>query len=218
MISSSCTLFLIFTLICFLPRTSTAPTQPINVRPVIGVLTQPTPAGGQSFLAASYVKWLEAAGAKVVPVPWDANEDTLKEIFYTINGLLLPGGGIYLPGSKYENAATYLYNLTLLANDGGDFFPLWGTCQGFEQLVMMTSGNTSVLENFDSYNYSTPLKFTDQAISSEVFHDLPDKLWETFENKLVCENLHRLGISPLGFLENGLDKFYKLLSINFGPQ
>ena len=38
-----------------------------NSRPVIGILTQPD-LNGQEYIAASYVKYAEAAGARVIPL------------------------------------------------------------------------------------------------------------------------------------------------------
>ena len=51
-----------------------------NERPIIGVLSQPgDPAPpGQSYIAASYVKWLESAGARVVPILYDMSEAEVK--------------------------------------------------------------------------------------------------------------------------------------------
>lgn len=52
----------------------------INERPIIGLLTQPgEPAPvGQSYVAASYVKWLESAGARVVPILYDMTEQEVR--------------------------------------------------------------------------------------------------------------------------------------------
>jgi len=181
-------------------------------------MTQPTDPVyaqfGNYFISASYVKWIESAGAKVIPIPWDATQNTLSEIFKTINGLILPGGSLNLPGSKYEENSLYLYDLTIAANDAGDIFPLWGTCQGFEQLLIMTSGNSSILENFNSYGISLPLKFTAKAKDSLIFRELPQNLWGIYETEPVCENLHHLGISPESFLASNLSTFYDILSTN----
>ena len=69
-----------------------------NPSPVIGVLAEPSTSlghnvGGTSFIAASYVKWLEAAGARVVPLPFDLPELELQKRLEGLNGVLFPGGG-----------------------------------------------------------------------------------------------------------------------------
>ena len=51
-------------------------------RPVIGVMTQPTTSSlGHSSLPASYIKWLESGGAKVVPFLYDMNTTVAKTLF-----------------------------------------------------------------------------------------------------------------------------------------
>jgi glutamine amidotransferase PdxT len=67
-------------------------------------------------------------------------------LFNGINGLLLPGGGVYSIGnssSPFLSAARFLYNLAMDANANGDYFPVWGTCMGFEMLVMLTANSTA---------------------------------------------------------------------------
>lgn len=95
--------------------------------PIIGIFTQaygndPLPA----YIAASYVKYLESAGARVVPIFYDAPLDNLTTIFNQVNGILFPGGGADLATQNtFTIAAEHLWNLAVKANDAGDFFPLW---------------------------------------------------------------------------------------------
>ena len=53
-----------------------------NNRVIIGVLSQPSdPAGpGESYIAASYVKFLEASGARVVPFVHDLPKHEIKRL------------------------------------------------------------------------------------------------------------------------------------------
>ena len=70
---------------------------PINERPIIGILTNPndepvpeyetTP----GYFPASYVKWLEMAGARVVPLPFE-RPSVVKDLLPFINGVLFTGG------------------------------------------------------------------------------------------------------------------------------
>lgn len=78
-----------------------------NEAPVIGILTIPSdddytqyPSSQYSYFAASYVKYVESAGARVLPIPYEADEDTLTKYFNQINGLLLTGGTLALETSK----------------------------------------------------------------------------------------------------------------------
>ena len=67
-------------------------TQQQQPRPVVGVLSQPFYNNNdQYYIAASYVKWLESAGADAIALPYDAPDDLVNEIFSQINGFLFPG-------------------------------------------------------------------------------------------------------------------------------
>mmetsp|Transcript_24813 Transcript_24813/g.69148 ORF Transcript_24813/g.69148 Transcript_24813/m.69148 type:complete len:81 (-) Transcript_24813:892-1134(-) len=66
--------------------------------------------------------------------------------FWKVNGILLPGGGAELkPGFGYYDISAQLLQLAIEANDAGTFFPILGTCLGFEAMVVAVSQNTSIL-------------------------------------------------------------------------
>ena len=77
----------------------------LNNRPIIGILAQeclpyfPAEICNTSYIAASYVKYVESAGARVVPVLINQPEDYYRTIFTSTNGLLLPGGDVSLTDS-----------------------------------------------------------------------------------------------------------------------
>ncbi|KAM9827315.1 LOW QUALITY PROTEIN: gamma-glutamyl hydrolase-like [Neosynchiropus ocellatus] len=145
-----------------------------NDRPIIGILAQdvfkPKP-----YLAASYVKYLESAGARVVPIMINRPLEEYQKLFNSINGVLFPGGSASLFSSGYQRAAKFFYNLAIEANNRGDYFPVWGTCLGFEQLAVLTS-NKSVLVRTNTTGMPMPLNFTDEAKTSRIFKGFPAEL------------------------------------------
>lgn len=71
----------------------------INTRPIIGILSQqskpefePNINMSTSYIAASYVKWIEAAGGQSVPILNTYSKSHVLKIMSRINGVLLPGG------------------------------------------------------------------------------------------------------------------------------
>lgn len=46
------------------------------------------------------------------------------------------------------------------ANDAGDVFPLWGTCNGFELLMSLGAGGENVTSPVDAEDYSIPLNLS----------------------------------------------------------
>ena len=97
---------------------STSANATLQTRPVVGIYSAPyhntsVPgcSGGCDYVAASYVKWLESAGAQSLPIPFGSTDAEVAAIFPQINGVLFPGGGADLP-----SGARYLFQLSYEAN------------------------------------------------------------------------------------------------------
>ena len=64
----------------------------LNYRPVIGILSNPgdgasgrlTNASGTSYIAASYVKFVESAGARVIPLIYNEPSDVLFQVITSV--------------------------------------------------------------------------------------------------------------------------------------
>lgn len=190
-----------------------------NDWPIIGVFTQPSSSkegncnGNCLYLAASYVKYLESAGARVVPINYYSSKSDLDKVFSSINGLFFPGGGAVFPQS-----AQYMFDKAVAANDAGDFFPVWGTCMGFQWLLISASRNADILDppsgQMDAYNLSIPLDFTAEAKSSRLFSDA-GKLFGVLAKENVTMNNHHYGIFTDHFYQtDSLSSFFKVLSTN----
>lgn len=148
----------------------------LNERPIIGILSQPgDPAPkSMSYIAASYIKWVEAAGARVIPIFYDMTPEEVRARFQVINGLLIPGGGAVLsPGHKFYDTAALLVNLAIEANDNGDYFPVHGTCLGMETLSVIISANYTILGDFNAEDAAAPLLYTENAENSHLIKSLP---------------------------------------------
>lgn len=196
----------------------------INNFPIIGVFTQPSSStegnckGSCMYLAASYVKYLEAAGARIVPINYSASKAELDTIFESVNGVFFPGGGSVFPSS-----AQYIFDKVVAANDAGDHFPLWGTCMGFQWLMISASRNANILDptngQMDSENYSIPLDFTSAAASSRLFANAGTNVMKILSTKNVTMNNHHYGIYP-SHLDStpSLKSFYNVLSTNVDRQ
>jgi len=191
-----------------------------NDRPIIGVFTQATESTlvpfGKSYIAASYVKWLESAGARVVPIFHTATQVELKAVFNSINGIFFPGGAADLtPSSPLFRSAFFMYQLALNANDNGDFFPIQGHCLGFELLHLMTSRNASLLGSVDAEDIAMPLDFTGKAAQSRMFSKAPSKIIDILKKQPVTMNFHQFSVFPVDYTLNpSLDQFYQILSTN----
>lgn len=196
----------------------------LNEWPIIGMFTQPSSSsreecGGDClYLAASYVKQIEQAGARVVPVNYYASEEEIDDLFQKLNGFFFVGGGAAFPKS-----AQRVFDNTVAANDKGDFMPLWGTCMGFQWLLISASRDVNILDpkegQFDSYNYSIPLDFRPSARTSKLLADAPDGVYEILAKENVTMNNHHYGIYTDHFEQTeSLSSFFDLLSTNVDRQ
>jgi len=192
-------------------------------RPLVGILSQPMQNGDENsyYIAASYVKWLESAGARSIPIPYDANKNLVLEIFHQLNGVLFPGGSADLPPS-----ARYIWDLAVHTNlQRGDYFPIWGTCLGFEFMLMLSSekGIHALESGYKAENISLPLLFPtveDVRRTEGIFSSL-SQLYSSIEvRKILSEenvtmNNHHQGISPEAFLsDQGITSLFHATSTN----
>ncbi|KAJ4454700.1 putative Gamma-glutamyl hydrolase A [Paratrimastix pyriformis] len=198
----------------------------LNLRPVIGILAKPAsddPTPQTSVISASYVKWLEAGGARILVIPYDATHDRLDSIFSQINGIFFTGGGLSLDvGTTYWETANYLFQKAIQATNNGDYFPLFGTCMGFQLLNILASTNHSILSfGFDSYNLPLPLEFTPETATSRMLGKAttPADVLTTLSTKPVTINWHHYGITPDDFYNDRvLPGFYRVLATNADTQ
>jgi len=176
--------------------------------PVIGILTQPTSYDDGYVIAASYVKWLESGGARSIPIPYDADRDLVYDIFQQINGVFFPGGASDVPP-----AAQYL--IELAANDTDTFFPVWGTCLGFEYILQVLSNSSSstnpiLVDGFDAENISLAL---DNVVQKELYEE--PRIYDIVTNYNVTMNNHHRGVEPQTFLGNAkLNELFQITSTN----
>jgi len=163
-----------------------------------------------------YVKWIESAGGQVVPVPFDMPHAQLRRLLSQLNGFLFTGGGLdlYL-NTTYVQTAKFIYDFALSRKD--DYFPVWGTCMGFQLLNILTAWNESVLCSYcyDSENIPLALELTSVALQSRLFRALGGHVTSILSQQNVTMNFHHDGIPPTVSATNPkLAAFYNVLSIN----
>lgn len=184
-----------------------------NERPIVGILAQPSafaahPPEKFNYIAASYIKFVEAAGARAVPINWDLPKADLAKIMGQINGLLLPGGGTDATDASgnwtpYYYTSRYLVELAEESNKNGIYFPVWATCQGFQYLAQIYANDSKVLgKGFNDNNINHEQKFTEAAKTSRLFSALPEWMRTEMENHPVVNYYHNYGVEPAVFYNN----------------
>ncbi|XP_059971914.1 gamma-glutamyl hydrolase isoform X2 [Mesoplodon densirostris] len=196
-----------------------APPAPTSKKPIIGILMQRCRSEnmkilGKYYIAASYVKYLESAGARVVPIRLDLKDEEYEKLFKSINGILFPGGSVNLMKSGYARVAKIFYKLAIQGFDKGDYFPTWGTCLGFEELTYLVSGE-SLLTLTDTVGIKMPLNFTRGPLQSRMFQNFPADLLLSLAREPLTANFHMWSLSVKNFTMNEkLKAFFNILTTN----
>ena len=193
----------------------------LNLRPVLGIISQKTnevfkPSVGynSTYIASSYVKFLEMAGAQVVPIISTWKKRRIEKIMKKVNGVLFPGGAAPFNESSYWNAAEIALKVAKDFNQNGVYYPLFGICLGFETLHEMV-GEENATSFYDSENYTIPLNFTQEAYRSRMFKDMTKELMQSLLFDNITLNMHKLGVSPEVYRTNQkINKMFRILSTN----
>ncbi|XP_072033902.1 gamma-glutamyl hydrolase-like [Amphiura filiformis] len=202
----------------------------LNERPIIGILTQTredaqtnqsgTP--NQADLEVRYVKWVESAGARVVPVLINQTELYYDKFYESINGVLIPGGvqnEHTILRSPIGKVSDYFYQRSIKEFDqNDDYFPIWGTCQGLELLSQLTAGKDLLANTFNTTEINLPLVLHKDYRTSRLFSpdNMPSGILQTLVLKNITANRHNWSMTTKNFSSNAqLTKFYRILSTNF---
>ncbi|XP_026847452.1 gamma-glutamyl hydrolase [Drosophila persimilis] len=164
-----------------------------------------------SYLAASYVKQLEAAGAHVVPVWIGHNRSYYDSLMNQLNGILLPGGAVFIDEADRQSrpdltndcvrTADLIYQLAMERNNGaGDpegYFPLWGTCLGMQLLLINAAQSTKVRTKCQSMRKALPVCLTEDYRQSKLFMDLPEECFASHQHGycITRESLQEYGLT-----------------------
>jgi len=195
--------------------------------PVIGVLTQalsdeqiedPRFDGYSQYIMSTYVDYFEAQGLRVVPITMFESEEETRDKMARLNGVFMPGGGWVNP--DYEVKAWFVMNEAKRLNDEGTFYPVWGTCQGFQYLLGWASDEgMDVIELKDSHEISLALNWNvaDPA-ETKMFSDASPDMLAQFGSYPFAFQSHDHGIDPAKFsTDASLGAFFNPTSIQTDP-
>ncbi|KRX03545.1 hypothetical protein PPERSA_12675 [Pseudocohnilembus persalinus] len=172
------------------------------------------PRSEYSFIPASYVKYLEMAGARVVPIYYDAPKEYYDNLLTKLNGVLFTGGGQY-----FDNSTTlgqnghYIYKKIKELNDNGIYFPLWGTCLGYEMLMTFATDFELELGKITGQkNVITKIQIVDE---DSLFAYMPDQMKFNVQNYYLTYENHQQCVYEDDFYnDETLSDIFKLISIS----
>ncbi|XP_072392951.1 gamma-glutamyl hydrolase-like [Diabrotica undecimpunctata] len=201
-------MFKVVILISFLYATNCAET------PIIGILTQPSDYYDyDTFIAASYVKFVESAGARVIPIWINQSIEYYERVVSYTNGVLFPGGAASLvqPGG-YGDTAKIIYRLAVNLNKEGNYYPIWGTCLGFEVIPYVEVGVDTVVNCSVSIGGQS-LNFKRDFRESRLFQNLSEEIFEILSSKNVTYNYHDYCLTSNSLFDYGIFD-WKIITTN----
>ncbi|XP_049818768.1 gamma-glutamyl hydrolase-like isoform X3 [Aethina tumida] len=193
-----------------------------NDTPIIGILSQETYSvrkyleddAVSSFIAASYVKYVESAGGRVVPIWIGQREEYYQRVVNYTNGIIFPGGATYFNETAgYGEAAKILYRLAVKANKEGIYYPIWGTCLGMEVFAFAILGE-DIRVDCDLHKVAIPLEFSNGYEKSKLMGNASDDVIHNLKNDNVTYNQHRYCLTESVMKENNLLNDWKILATN----
>ncbi|KAK3931168.1 Gamma-glutamyl hydrolase A [Frankliniella fusca] len=197
-------------------------------RPIIGILSmelsptiQKYCGAHDSYIAASYVKFVEGAGAQVAPILIGQSPEYYKRMANSVNGLLLPGGAtLFVEENGIENPLGYaaagrqLYAQAKAINARGEYFPVLGICLGMELLAFLDA-KKDILSTCNSEE-PLPLKFLPGCSKggSRMFSRAPRRIVATLESNNVTVNHHKKCLTRSEMQRSGLDREWRTLTVS----
>lgn len=80
-------------------------------------------------------------------------------------------------------------------NDRGEYFPIWGTCLGFELLTYVAADGVEHRADCASSNQALPLVFKADYKSSRLFANAPESVLRILESEPVTANFHQFCVT-----------------------
>ncbi|XP_076248171.1 gamma-glutamyl hydrolase-like [Calliopsis andreniformis] len=195
-----------------------------NNRPIIGILTQEVtnyvngqlhPDHYDSYIAASYVKFIEGAGGRVVPIWIDKPKSYYEDILSKINGVLWPGGAADITRKGgYADAAYKIYKIAKRMNDQDIYFPIFGICLGFELLTYITANRQMTLIPCNSEGQTIPLEFTPEYRNSSMFQNATPEFIHMLSSYNITANFHHFCVTQKMLRTTGVLDQFRIMSYN----
>ncbi|KAK4290202.1 hypothetical protein Pmani_036883 [Petrolisthes manimaculis] len=198
----------------------------INLKPVIGILTQEisrrmneaTGSNYTSYLAASYVKFMESSGARVVPIMINQDDDYYRGIFNAVSGVVFPGGAAPFrsESSGYGRAGSLLYDLVREAKDRDNTeVPILAICLGFEMLLYLDADKTNPLIRCNASSVADPLYLQAGYNLTDLIGGAPEDILHTLTKTNSTSNFHKYCVTQQTFTELGLERNFTLVSTSY---
>jgi gamma-glutamyl hydrolase len=187
----------------------------------IGIFSAPMPtaqlAKAESYLQRDYIQWVEMSGALPVIIPY--NTQFLDEYLNSVNGVVWIGGAIenaetHDPEQYHTLQKVYEHTFQHATRETrrGNYYPIWGTCLGFDFLALMGQHSHSLgrMPHIHKTQSGT-LRFQGASRLRRVF---PRELQRKMAREPVTRQLHARGYDPASPHTLRMHNYLKVISLD----
>ena len=188
----------------------------------IGIFSAPMPlehlVKADSYLQRDYLEWIEMSGALPVVIPY--NTAFLEKYLESVNGLVWVGGAIENNKTHSKKQYTKLqetyekaFHYAVHENRRGNYYPIWGTCLGFDFLAMMGQHKFQGLGHMAKIHKTRngTLRFRGTSRLRRVF---PSSMQRQMATEPVTRQLHANGFDPASPQTLRMHKYLNVISID----
>lgn len=188
----------------------------IQTKPVIGVMTNSYHDDPEKYddcyIKQDTVKWLEAAGAEVIPIHCWSTEDDLLKLTNKINGIYLQTGTYSSEINEQPSilAKNIIRKVIELKERNKINLPLWGSGMGMEIMHSVISGSSKSIDYLSNSGDSFMLYvFDDANKQTRLFSYFSDQDIENINNYPLSVTFSTHAIGPREYNNyRDLDNFF----------
>lgn len=185
-------------------------------RPLVGIYPSMYGMVDPAVAAAyyrSYQLWLEQSGAQSIVLPGEGDEGDAERALAGVDGLLLPGG----PTRPVQPFARHLLQRAIQVGLNGSYFPVWGTCLGFQWIIEAVAGKSLVeIGVYNASDLAANLEFHKTTEPGRIWASANASMLHWLRRDEVVYMNHEDGVSLEHFRQNAyLTKHFDLVATSF---
>eukprot|EP00794_Sanderia_malayensis_P000529 gene529-1182_t len=193
-------------------------------RPMVGILSmyivgskikeQYPQTKNSSYIAASFVRFVEGAGARAVPIPENLSKKQVEKILKGVNAVIIPGGDVEALDVGYDRITKQILDYSIQQKKKGIIWPVLGINRGAERLALLVA-KKEVTVAVSAMNLSMPLHLTAEANKSRLLKYAAKGIMRTLKQQPIAFNVHSKAISKMIFTNvSEATDFFRIISTN----
>lgn len=118
----------------------------------------------------------------------------------------------FFSNTGYAQVGRYVYEFANDMNENGEYFPIWGTCLGFELMLRLAGGDADLLTPCEAEGVAQRLHL--QGNNSRLLSQANNEIQQILETEKVAANFHKFCVTKENFTSFGLNKEWQVLATN----